>query len=343
MYLQLKEVTNDTMGLIASSFAVGLLASSLKCHLLIEKIGLKNFFSISILLLVVFNTLQALFSSPSSWIILRFFSGFFMGSLLITTQSWALALSNGENKSRTIAIYIIIGSTAQGLGPLMLKYVDILAYIPYIINIIFSLIALLLLYIRPINVPTFSPQSSSLDLFKILKLSPLGSLTAFVSGMTIVSTHAFLPIYGFNNMVGIDRVPLLVSCAIFGGIVFQWPIGYLADWFDRKKILLIIALALSSISLTIAFFPSLLLVELFIFGGFAFALYPLSMTHTSDHIKKENWTQALSSLSILYGIGAIIGPIITAKAIDKFGSQGLFYFFASISLLLGSFCFRKKL
>lgn len=341
MFLQLNGASNDTIALISSSFALGILLSSLKCHRLIEKIGLKNSFSACLLLLTLFNTLQAFFTSTVDWVVLRFLSGIFMGSLFIITESWALALSSLGTKSRTVALYTIIFNLAQGLGPLILIYLNIYSYAPYIINLLFSVISLFFLYILPLNIPSFATRTS-LNLLHILKLSPIGAMTAFTAGLIIITSYSFLPVFVSEGHNVLNNVPMLISASVFGGILFQWPIGYLADFFKRKKIVFLTAIALVIVSLLTAVYPQFLILEIFIFGGFAFTLYPLSMAHTSDLMEKEKWAAAISALSILYGMGSIIGPPAAAFFIDKLGPQGLFYFFAVVSFILSGFSLRNK-
>ena len=46
------------------------------------------------------------------------------------------------------------------------------------------------------------------------------------------------PVYGTEIGLAVDRTALFIAmAALFGGLVLQWPIGWLSDRFDRRKVI----------------------------------------------------------------------------------------------------------
>ena len=78
-----------------------------------------------------------------------------------------------------------------------------------------------------------------------------------------------------------------------------------------------------------------------IFGGFCFALYPLSVSHSCDLVDPKDLVAASGGILLFFGIGAIMGPILAAYPMQYMGNQGFFYFSAAISLLLCLFTFTR--
>lgn len=104
-----------------------------------------------------------------------------------------------------------------------------------------------------------------------------------------------------------------MTVTLFGAIVFQWPIGALADRFDRTIVLALLGtfIALTGLSLLIAAKTSLvwLLVRIGLFGGLTFTFYPVSVARTHDLFEVKDIVAVSSALLLSYGIGATFGPI----------------------------------
>jgi MFS family permease len=73
------------------------------------------------------------------------------------------------------------------------------------------------------------------------------------------------------------------------------------------------------------------------YGGFAFSLYGISVAHTNDHFDAEHMLEASRSLLLVYGVGAVIGPILAGFFMQRIGPGSLMLFLASTLLLLGGF------
>src|SRR3546814_1732241 len=67
-----------------------------------------------------------------------------------------------------------------------------------------------------------------------------------------------------------------------------------------------------------------------LFGGLTFALYPLCVAHTNDHMEPEPRIAASGGLILLYSIGSALGPVTAAVAMKLAGPPGLF-----VSIALG--------
>ena len=74
---------------------------------------------------------------------------------------------------------------------------------------------------------------------------------------------------------------------------------------------------------------------LWLFGGFSFALYPLSMAFTCEGVKESQIVSATGGFVLAYGVGAIAGPLLAPLFMAKMGFNGLFYFTSMICLLMG--------
>ena len=73
------------------------------------------------------------------------------------------------------------------------------------------------------------------------------------------------------------------------------------------------------------------------FGGFAFALYPLCVAHSNDHLSEEERIGASSGLVLTYSAGAVAGPMLGSIGMGALGPGGLFAVTGALAILGGMF------
>ncbi len=66
----------------------------------------------------------------------------------------------------------------------------------------------------------------------------------------------------------------------------------------------------------------------------AFPLYSVAVALTNDHAKRSEFVQVSSGLLLLYGMGAVAGPLLAAMVMGVFGPKGLYVFSGAVHLLL---------
>src|SRR3546814_2728483 len=96
-----------------------------------------------------------------------------------------------------------------------------------------------------------------------------------------------------------------MSVVILGGVALQWPLGRLSDRFDRRRVIVgtLVGVTATSLAIALTGAPGLLLMGLgALFGGLTFALYPLCVAHTNDHLEPERSEEHTSELQSLMRI-----------------------------------------
>ncbi len=66
-------------------------------------------------------------------------------------------------------------------------------------------------------------------------------------------------------------------------------------------------------------------------------MYSLAVAHTNDFLQPDEIVAASSSMAILVGIGAILGPIIASFFMKGIGPDGFFAYLFIVHLLFGLF------
>jgi MFS family permease len=114
----------------------------------------------------------------------------------------------------------------------------------------------------------------------------------------------------------------------------------LSDNFDRRKVLILVSglfIFLSLILIIIGYnnfsFEELTIIY-FIFGGLSFTFYPVALSMVCDRLRSSHIVSATQCLSIVEGIGSIVGPILAPPFMKIFGLKGLSIYFAIVASCL---------
>jgi len=339
--LQAEGYEAGTIGYITAFYYAGLLLGSFRAEKAISQIGHIRSFSVFASSTAVLILLQAFWINPISWAFLRFGAGICMAGLFVTVESWLLYKGTTKTRGKVLSIYMCSFYAAQGIGQYFLDLADPMTMIPFTIAALFSAISILPVSLTKSAAPIIS-EPSCLTLKKLIRISPLGMLGSLIGGMILSAVYGLIPIYANSLGLNVSEIATLMSMVIFGGLLLQWPIGQVSDHIDRRKVILFTCFVSILLSLSIALFGGihhlLLLGLMGLFGGFASAVYPLSVSHTCDQVKKDDVVSATSGLLLTYGSGAVIGPLLAPIAMYLLGPSGLFIYFMVILGALLLFC-----
>jgi MFS family permease len=267
------------------------------------------------------------------WTFLRFLQGFCMAGLLLCVESWLNARSTRATRGAILALYMIVFYGAYGLGQFMLHIPDVSGYALYIVASILMSLAAVPIALTRVAAPEIT-RSSDLRLARLYAISPTGVIGSLMSGVIVGAFFGLAPYYA--TAIGLDagQTGNLMTVAIFGGLVMQFPIGRLSDHLDRRKVIAGVSAAIAVIGIGIAIAGAhsyvLLLILSALYGGVTFTLYPLSAANANDYGDPEDTVATGRGLLVAYSAGAIAGPLGAAVLIFAVAPSGLFIFSGAI-------------
>jgi MFS family permease len=142
----------------------------------------------------------------------------------------------------------------------------------------------------------------------------------------------------------VAQISLFIAAIFTGGLVFQYPLGWVSDRMDRRRLVALVALVGAvTMAATMIFAPGfgVLLVVALIIGGISNPLYALLLAHTNDYLEREDMAAASGGLLFINGLGAIAGPIITGWMMEWIGPQGFFAYIGVLVGLLAAYAFWR--
>ena len=337
--LALEGFSNESIGIVASAYYMGSLYGAVRSPAWIHRFNHLRTLVILCVLSGAAILMQAFWVNLTFWAVIRFLSGIGMGGLFVVIESWFLLASSPTIRSQALSVYLIVLYGSLSASQLLLNFMDPFSLIPFCIAVLLTLVAILPVTLRPIQVPAHE-KTERFSFLTIFRASPRGFFGGIISGVVLACVHGLAPVYGQEMGMTVPAIGTFMAMIIFGGLSLQMPMGKMADRKGRRSVLVLACFATALFSSLIAFCDgtswSLLLVFSWLFGGFAFVLYPLSMAFTCEGICEHQIVSATGGFVLSYGIGAIVGPIAAPLFMSWLGSGGLFYFISAMALLLGT-------
>jgi len=327
--LHLAGTPNFLIGLVSSGYFCGLLIGSVRAEKLILRIGFIRAFSTFASIFTALVMANGLFFNPYYYLVLRFAHGFCIAGLFVVIESWLLIFSTRETRGKILSVYMSAIYTAQAFAQIFLGTIDLNSIFPFALVVIFASLSVVPVSMMRASYPSLT-EHAYISAKKLLAICPFGFISCVCGGMVLSAIYSLTPVFAQEIGLGIVEVSWLMGLIILGGFLLQWPIGHLSDIFDRRKVMTFVSCATAVISLLLTLAPILAHWMIFTlaitFGGFAFTIYPLGITYTSDQIDPKHLVAATGMLLLAYSWGSVVGPIIASMTMTAFGSIGLFVY-----------------
>ena len=329
--------TTEEIGLLGSAHFVGFFVGCWWAPRLIGDIGHSRAFAVFAAAGTTGIMAHMLFVDAYAWSVLRMLSGMCVAGCFTVIEAWLQAKVSNDRRGRSIGVYRVVDLVGGILSQMLIAVLEPAAYVSYNILAIFCCASLLPLALTRIPQP---PTAERLRLRPMLamRISPMATLGVIVAGITMSSFRMVGPIYG--SEVGLNQLylALFLGAFIFGGAIAVYPSGWLADKFDRRKVMIGFSIAASlSCALTIMTAqtgPIAVVAASVIFGAMTFPIYSVASAHANDFVEPRRMVELSSSLLFNYALGAIASPLIASIVISLYGPSSMFVLIAAAHAVL---------
>jgi MFS family permease len=322
-----------TIGLMGAAYFLGFLVGCLTIARMMRAVGHIRSFSTLAAIAASGSLVLVLWPDPIVWSLIRFLTGYCFAGLFTVVEAWLNAGVTNKDRARVLGVYRVVDlgcvTGAQFLIPVFGSGgFDIFAVMSIMITL-----SLVPVSLADRSNPT-PPEQVRLDLPRVWRISPLGVFGCLIVGITNSAFRTLSPVYAEAIGLSVTDVVTFVSVSIIGGVVMQYPLGYLSDRSDRRAILLGSSGAAVVTGLALAFFagnsPLANFILVFLFGSFALPLYSLSAAHANDRAGQGEFVIVNAALMLFYSVGAIGGPIVASYFMSSSGPQALFWFTSAV-------------
>ncbi|WP_299693269.1 MFS transporter [uncultured Tateyamaria sp.] len=331
------------MSIVMSAYFAGFLGGSRMAPHMIRRVGHVRVFAALASLISAVMILYPTFADPWVWTLGRVLIGFCFSAVYVTAESWLNDAADNSNRGKALSLYMVVMTVGIVVSQYLLLTADPSGFVLFVIPSVLVSLAItpILLSISP--VPAFD-TTKPMTLRALYNVSPLGCVGMFLLGGVFAAQFGMAPVYGTLAGLSVAQISSFVSTFFIGAVLLQYPIGWLSDRFDRR--LLILAVAVigtigSILGLMLGGTFALLLVSAFVVGGMSNPLYSLLLAHTNDFLDHDDMAAASGGLVFINGLGAVAGPLIVGALMERVGPGG-FYMFTGVlfAVLVGYAAYR---
>ena len=309
------------LAIVTSAYFAGFLSGARLTPALIRRVGHVRVFSALGSFMSAALIAFPLLAEPWAWTVLRLLVGFCMSGIYVTAESWLNDAATNETRGKVLSAYMI----AQTLGIIgaqaLLTLGDAASAVLFIGASILVSISFgpILLSVSPIPA---AEVARPMPLRELFSGSPLGTVGIFLLGSVYATQSGMGAVFGTQIGMTADQIALFVAMLFAGALLLQFPIGWLSDRIDRRKVILGAA-CLGAISCAAGWLTGggllPLMAAAFFAGGVTTPLYALFLAYTNDYLSAEDMPAASGGLVLTFGVGAILGPLATGWAMQSFG------------------------
>jgi len=331
------------MSVVMSSYFLGFLFGSRMAPEMIRRVGHVRVFAALGSMISAVLILYPTIAEPWAWSIGRVLIGFCFSGVYVTAESWLNNSATNATRGKALSLYMIVQMigivSAQGLMVLA----DPSGYVLFVIpSVLVSLaFAPILLSVSP--TPAFG-TTKPLSLRQIMKISPLGCVGMLLTGGVFAAQFGMAAVYGAEAGLSVGQISAFVASFYVAAVVAQYPLGWLSDRMDRRKLIAGVSLG-TGIGAVVGMMLGdnywFLLLAGFIVGGTSNPLYSLLIAYTNDFLEHDDMAAAAGGMVFINGLGAIAGPLMVGWMMGVMGPGGYFLYIAVLMFAMVAYAIYR--
>lgn len=325
-----------TMSLVMSAYFLGFLIGSRLASHMIQRVGHVRVFAALASLVSAAFILYAAAPDPIVWFAMRLLVGICFAGIYVTAESWLNAAATNETRGQALSLYMIVQMVGIISAQALLTLADPSGYTLFVVMSVLVSVSFAPILLSVTVAPAFQ-TTKPMTLGRLFTISPLGCVGTFLLGGVFAAIFAMASVYGTEKALSTRQIALFVASIYVGGLLFQFPVGWISDRMDRRRLILLMTAfgagaAFAAVMLAGSF--TVLMLCGFLIGGVANPLYSLLIAHTNDYLDHADMAAASGGLLFLNGLGAMSGPLLIGWLMTAFSADAFFLYLGALFALI---------
>ncbi|RKT35143.1 cyanate permease [Roseovarius halotolerans] len=325
------DFTTAQIGFLGSAHFVGFFIGCWWSPRLMGSVGHSRAFAAFTAMGAIGLLLHMMVVDPYAWALLRVASGICVAGCYTIIEAWLQAEVTNETRGRSMAAYRMADMGASLLAQMMISVLEPASYVSYNLLALLCCASLLPLAMTRIREPV-TPDAPRLRPRLAIECSPLAAMGVVVAALSSATFRMIGPVYGQQVGLAIDQIAWFLAAFVLGGALAQYPVGWLADRYDRRWVLLGLSVATIVSCIVTAITHELttngVFLTAFFFGLTSFPIFSVSVAHAHDFARSSQRVELSAALMFFYAIGAIAAPVLASTLITRYGPQAMFVMIA---------------
>ena len=311
------------IGILQGTTFLGIALGSMLTLRMIQSVGHVRTFGVCAALVSIGPLIQAMDVYIYSWIFAQIIFGYGTAGMYIVIEAWLNHASPNEHRGKVFSAYSLIIVAVYALSPLIINMVEQKSNALFLLASIITSLAFLPVALVARESPE-QEYSERISLKNLYNRSSYGVRGILLCMFTIGVFNSVFIVYVTN--MGFDVKYALLSMFVFGigSAVFTYPLGWISDRMDRRRVISFSSL-LASIGFAGTIYAgllkdsSILLGSVFIIGAFMAPLHPLITSHINDRLKTHEMSSVAAWLVLGFAMMGGLGTIVTGIIMDFVG------------------------
>lgn len=327
------------LSVVMSAYFAGFLGGTRLAPTMIRRVGHVRVFAALGSMISAVIVIYPVMPDWMVWTALRVLSGFCFSGVYVTAESWLNNTATNDTRGQALSAYMIVQMIGIISSQILLNVAEPTSFTLFVIPSVLVSLAFMPILLAATPAPTFE-TIKGLSFRELFRISPLGCMGMLLTGGVFAAMFGMASVWGAKAGLSVREISLFIGAMYVGGLILQYPIGWLSDRSDRRRLILglSVAAALAMAVATVVDLPFVALLGIAMaLGGITNPLYSLLIAYTNDFLQKEDMAAASSGLLFLNGLGAIFGPLATGWLMDKIGPHGFFLFICVLFVALAAY------
>ncbi len=332
-------IPTSLMSVVMAGYFGGFVLGSLAVPPMIQRVGHVRVFAALGSLISAVLILYAAAPHWIAWAVLRLLIGFCFCGVYITAESWVNASATNETRGQAMSAYFIMQMLGLVTGQALLNVGDPAGWMLFVIPSVLVSLAFTPILLAQVQAPRFE-QIKPMSLPRLYRASPLGCVGIFLVGGVFSALLGMGAVWGAVIGLDVKQISAFVAAISVGGLLAQYPIGWLSDRLDRRKLII----ALSGFGAAVAAVVAVAdlgiwgyLLAAALVGGVANPVYALLIAYTNDFLDASDMAAASAGLLLVNGAGSVFGPILTGWLMTLIGPEGFWIYMGVLLAMLTAY------
>lgn len=327
------------LSVVMSAYFLGFLGGSRLAPIMIRNVGHVRVFSALGSMISAVLILFPMLPDWLWWSAMRVVIGFCFSGIYVTAESWLNNTATNETRGQALSAYMIVQMLGIIASQGLLAMGDPAGWGLFVIPSVLVSMAFMPLLLAPVPAPVFD-AIKPMSFLALFRTSPLGCAGMLLTGGVFSAMFGMASVYGAMSAMTIGQIAVFVAAMYVGGLTLQYPVGWLSDRMDRRKLIMGMSAAGAGVMVVAAVLPLPFAFEVLVaalLGGVINPLYSLLIALTNDHLTKEQMPGASAGLIFLNGFGAIFGPLLAGWIMGLIGPKGYFLIIGAFFAVLAAY------
>jgi len=326
------DFTTTQIGLLGSAHFVGFFIGCWWAPRLMGSVGHSRAFAAFTAAGTIGLMSHMLIVDPFAWTAMRIASGLSVAGCYTVVEAWLQAKVTNATRGRTMGVYRVADMGASLMAQMMISVLEPASYVSYNVLALICCASLLPLTLTTVRQPE-TPLAPRLRPMLAIACSPLAAAGVVAAALSGAAFRMVGPLYGQEVGLATPQVAWFLAAFVLGGAVAQYPVGWLADRFDRRHVLIGLSLATIVSCLVTASVngigPDGVMLTAFFFGLTSFPVYSVSAAHAHDFCDSSERVELSAALMFFFAVGAIAAPLAATALIAVSGPPAMFLMIAA--------------